>query len=363
VIGDGHWGVGDPFGDPLLPRPERGADFGVMALVGPPGCGKRVWVREAMGRLSYSVPVLLRVDGRELHDLSELGAALLSLAEVAASRWPVSGTDGHDLTAAWKRERLGKYGRTPPPPTEWRATPARRRASIVRDGPPSPFATTMQAGVLVLVEHADEWAARLGEGDREALHAACIARVDSSIPLVLLGRHAAPFASWLGEDAVVTVPATTVEEVAPWLQSRFGDGGWNLPDAEVAMLVSASDAQPRTLVRLADHLWRTLPPPPVTITPEHLRDAARRAVDEMVPVYEAAWGACTPVQRTVLRMVWSEGGKRPTRRRPAAFPLGASTIQRAVQALEARGLVWREEGHGGQVRFTDALIGLWVQGR
>ena len=32
----------------------------------------------------------------------------------------------------------------------------------------------------------------------------------------------------------------------------------------------------------------------------------------------------------------------------------------AIDALIAEGLLWREEGHGGRVHFTDALMGLWT---
>ena len=360
--GDGTWGSGDPIGDPVFYDLRAG---NILAVAGPPGSGKRVAVRDAVRTHQTGVPVLVRVDGRELVDLADAVAALLGMAAVVTAH---SGRPTDDLSAAWSVH--WKYGARAER-RDWRATLTCRRVADRVGGPPATLATVMQlwdamavemhAVAVLVIECADVWITRLSAADRDGLAEWYRADTAYSARLLLLGRQAAPLASVVGLERVEVLAEPSAEIVSPWLQERFTAGGWDLPSNLADLMLIAVDGQLRALVRIADHLWRQLRSDTTIIVLEQLHDAARAAIREWSPVYEAAWGDCTPVQRSVLRLVKDERGQRLTKRRPTDFPLGTSAIQRAVEGLQSKGLVWREAGHGGRVRLTDALFGHWLR--
>jgi hypothetical protein len=328
-----------------------------------------VALRRALQAVRYPVPILLRLDGRELKDVGDAAAALCALAERATTQWLGGSVD--DLPARWSAlESHARRHMLQADRVEWRALATQRRPALAVGGPAvdpgsvtalwATIANLKMASAVIVVEHADQWIDGLAAADLLALARWCTTERPRGVGITLLGRSATPLRAVLGADQVEDVPPLDVESAVSWLRRRFADGGWDLAAAGAHRLIAGADAQPWTLARLADHLWRTLPAPPGDVSTDQISAAARDAMRVWGPVYDALWGACTPVQREVLRLVLIEGGRHLTRGRDPAIRLGPSTIQRAVEALQARGIVWREAGHGGRVRFADALLGLWI---
>lgn len=156
-----------------------------------------------------------------------------------------------------------------------------------------------------------------------------------------------------------------------FLQDGFESAGFVAEAAALVAILDRAEDVPYTVQRLAHECWEMLrvakagglatAPPILT---ELLVDAAlERVLRQEDAAYTQIWNSLTLQQKRALKAVILERGRTlqsadVTQR----YRVPASSMQRALQSLDARGLV-RESGSQGSIehRLEDPLLGHWLR--
>ena len=149
-----------------------------------------------------------------------------------------------------------------------------------------------------------------------------------------------------------------------FLQRGFAPLGRTSEDAVLAILEEAEDV-PYNVQLLAHHCWIWLSeqasgePLGRTRVAEIHAGAARR----LDPVYSDTWLGLTAPQQTALQVVIARGGERLyTAEATRRSGLSASSMQKAVEGLVDKRVLWRESRSGeSRLRLEDPLFGVWVR--
>jgi uncharacterized protein len=134
------------------------------------------------------------------------------------------------------------------------------------------------------------------------------------------------------------------------------------PDALDHILDRAEDV-PYNVQRLASACWeavRVSPEPSLTV--ELVDRTLVHIVQQENPAYVQLWQSLTKAQKKALKAVIERGGRELLGREVLqAHGLAASSMQRALQALDARGVV-REDEDAGRVRYRleDPFLATWI---
>jgi hypothetical protein len=361
-----------PFGAPFDRLDDRIERQQGVALVGPPGSGRRTaleWVADRDCRRRLVDPLVMIADGRDLDGLDDLARALAWVAVDMTGRFVDRRLKNRHPVTVWEAEAKRPWTERPRLSRvhTWRVRPGQRLHRFGRDHEPitletfkplwSAISRARSAALLLVIEHADIWAARLTDAERTQLAAVMTGSWPAQV--VLLGREAPRFSGWLPDDAIVSTPAAPDAALGPWLVEAFAEGGWTLASEIATQWVAALDHQPAAIARHASVVWERLDPAPGPVGPFDIGQALVEIIARQAATYTAVWDACTSTQQDVLRRVAAEGGWRPTRGR-GPEGLKTSSVQRAIEALIARGILWREPVWGSRVRFADALFPHWM---
>jgi uncharacterized protein len=142
----------------------------------------------------------------------------------------------------------------------------------------------------------------------------------------------------------------------------LGAGFVVAPDALDHILDRAEDV-PYNVQRLASACWeavRVSPEPSLTV--DLVDQTLVHIVQQENPAYVQLWQSLTKAQKKALKAVIERGGRELLGREVLqAHGLAASSMQRALQALDARGVV-REDEDAGRIRYRleDPFLATWI---
>jgi hypothetical protein len=152
----------------------------------------------------------------------------------------------------------------------------------------------------------------------------------------------------------------------PWkefMQGQFARRGRKLGDDAIQELLTAADLIPYDVRRLAHELWDDAELRSKSfLNVEDVRRVTRRLVASQAPYYERLWEQLASRQRAVLQALAERGAEalysEPVRREHGLGP--ASTVQKALQSLDAQDIIDRYED---RYFFLDPLFAVWIRER
>jgi hypothetical protein len=117
---------------------------------------------------------------------------------------------------------------------------------------------------------------------------------------------------------------------------------------------------------LAHACWdqlRTRPKQTAILTSRLVNEAMGLIVRQYDPFYTQIWTSLTAVQQKTLLAVIQEAGARLQSQKVAlSVGKGASTVQRALEALTDKEILREEEHEGGvRMRFEDPFLSQWIR--
>jgi hypothetical protein len=133
--------------------------------------------------------------------------------------------------------------------------------------------------------------------------------------------------------------------------------------AALDRILDVAEDVPYNIQRLAHACWDVIVATGKSLTVEVVDTTLRRVVLADDPAYTQLWLSLTMVQKKALKAVIAEGGQRllskdVSLRHDVATP----SLQRALAALDARGIVRDEETLGKvRTRLEDPFLGTWLQ--
>jgi DNA-binding transcriptional ArsR family regulator len=120
---------------------------------------------------------------------------------------------------------------------------------------------------------------------------------------------------------------------------------------------------PYNVQRLASACWEALRVAPhLQLTAELVDQTLVRIVQQENPAYMQLWHSLTKAQKKALKAVIERSGRELLAREVLeAHGLAASSMQRALQALDERGII-REEEEPGRMRWRleDPFLAGWI---
>ncbi|MGH7515918.1 MAG: hypothetical protein ACREOC_00400, partial [Gemmatimonadales bacterium] len=135
-------------------------------------------------------------------------------------------------------------------------------------------------------------------------------------------------------------------------------------DALAAILDDAEDV-PYNVQLLAHHCWTWLREgaSPEALTRDRVIAIHAEAARRLDPVYSDTWLGLTAPQRTALQVAISRHGEGLySADASRQSGLSASSMQKAVEALIDKRVMWREaRGGESRLRLEDPLFGVWVR--
>ena len=152
----------------------------------------------------------------------------------------------------------------------------------------------------------------------------------------------------------------------PWkefVQAQFARRGRKVTDDGIEQLLATADLIPYDVQRLAHELWDHAELCGTRMLGvEDIRRVTRRLVASQAQYYERLWEQLASRQRAVLQALAERGAEalysEAVRREHGLGP--ASTVQKALQSLDAQDLIDRYED---RYFFLDPLFAVWVRER
>ena len=161
----------------------------------------------------------------------------------------------------------------------------------------------------------------------------------------------------------VTVPKADFEG---FLRSKFEGSGYRIEDAAaIQLILDFAEEVPYNVQMLAHACWdqlRTQPRQIAVLTARLVERAMALIVRQYDPFYTQIWSSLTAIQQKTLLAVIQEAGKRLQSQKVAlSVGKGASTVQRALEALTGKEILREEEHEGGvKMRFEDPFLAQWI---
>ena len=152
------------------------------------------------------------------------------------------------------------------------------------------------------------------------------------------------------------------------LTAGFKAGGISVEDGALDKMMDLAEDVPYTVQLLARACWDTCRASvatgsvPATLTVDLVNNVYVRVVREQDPYFSSSWEALAPAQRTALvALVRNNGVRLASSAIARQYHTSVSTLQSALDALEARGLVRNDSAEGvTRLRVDDPLFGAWV---
>jgi AAA+ ATPase superfamily predicted ATPase len=153
------------------------------------------------------------------------------------------------------------------------------------------------------------------------------------------------------------------EAFRPALSRGFTTAGFAVDAAALDQLLDRAEDVPYNVQRLASACWEALRVAPHRgLTPELVDQTVVRIVQQENPAYVQLWHSLTKAQKKALKAVIERAGRELLAREVLeGHGLAASSMQRALQALDARGII-REEEEPGRMRWRleDPFLAAWI---
>lgn len=153
------------------------------------------------------------------------------------------------------------------------------------------------------------------------------------------------------------------EAFRPALARGFSSAGFAVDPPALDHLLDRAEDVPYNVQRLASTCWEALRVEPhLTLTAELVDRTLVRIVQQENPAYMQLWQSLTRAQKKALKAVIERGGRELLAREVLRqHDLAASSMQRALQALDTRGII-REEEEPGRLRWRleDPFLASWI---
>ncbi len=153
------------------------------------------------------------------------------------------------------------------------------------------------------------------------------------------------------------------EDFRPALARGFTGAGFAVADGALDHILERAEDVPYNVQRLASACWEALRVAPHrALTVELVDQTLVRIVQQENPAYVQLWQSLTRAQKKALKAVIERRGTELLARETLqAHGLAASSMQRALQALDARGVI-REEEDANRVRYRleDPFLATWI---
>jgi uncharacterized protein len=152
-----------------------------------------------------------------------------------------------------------------------------------------------------------------------------------------------------------------------FLRSKFEESGYRIEDDDaLQVILDLSEEVPYNVQMLAHACWdqlRTRPKQTAILTSRLVNEAMGLIVRQYDPFYTQIWSSLTAVQQKTLLAVIQEAGARLQSQKVAlSVGKGASTVQRALEALTDKEILREQEHEGGvKMRFEDPFLAQWIR--
>jgi AAA+ ATPase superfamily predicted ATPase len=148
-----------------------------------------------------------------------------------------------------------------------------------------------------------------------------------------------------------------------FLRRGFGKAGFRTTPEGIERILDAAQDVPYNVQRLASTCWERLRVrDDRLLTEAAVDDALRAVVRNEHPAYTQIWTNLSTTQKKGLKAVIEEGGRELLSRAVLhRHGLAASTMQRALENLDALGIVREDEaGDGVRFRLEDPFLAAWL---
>ena len=166
--------------------------------------------------------------------------------------------------------------------------------------------------------------------------------------------------------AVRFIGPVPTSDFEAFMRSKFELSGFSIEsDTSIRTILDLAEEVPYNVQMLAHACWdqlRTLRKTSAVLTPRLVEEAMLLIVRQYDPFYTQIWSSLTAIQQKTLLAVIQESGARLQSHKVAlSVGKGASTIQRALEALTDKEILREEEQEGGvRVRFEDPFFARWI---
>ena len=153
------------------------------------------------------------------------------------------------------------------------------------------------------------------------------------------------------------------EDFRRFLRRGFVSAGFKTTPEGIERILDAAEDVPYNVQRLASACWERLRVrDDRMLSPGAVDEALRSVVNHEHPAYTQTWTNLTRAQKKALKAVIEEGGRELLSRAILQrHGLAASTMQRALEALDAMGIVRQDEAAGGiRYRLEDPFFAAWL---
>lgn len=153
------------------------------------------------------------------------------------------------------------------------------------------------------------------------------------------------------------------EDFRTFLSRGFSRSGFKTTAEGIEHILDLAEDVPFNVQRLASSCWERLRVrDDRSLTVAAVDEAIRSVVSQESPAYTQLWIALSRTQKTALKSVIEQGGRELLARASLdRHGLAASSIQRALESLDALGLVRQEESATGiRYRLEDPFFAAWL---
>lgn len=345
---------------------------GRLFFIGPRRFGKTSILHAAEELLTREGAVVLRYNAEAYESLSLLAQALLtgaarrlggSVEQATGALRRLFGRLRPEVTYDIDDQRLSvSFG------TAARETPELPLLAEVLDGIDR-MAAEEKAVTAVILDEFQHLVAEGGEAAERQIRAAVqrhrhVAYVFSGSKTRLLAQMTGDSsrAFWkLGERFFLgPIPR---EAFRPALARGFTGAGFAVDPPALDHLLDRAEDVPYNVQRLASACWEALRVAPhLSLTADLVDQTLVRIVQQENPAYMQLWHSLTKAQKKALKAVIERSGRELLAREVLeAQGLAASSMQRALQALDGRGII-REEEEPGRMRWRleDPFLAAWI---
>ena len=154
------------------------------------------------------------------------------------------------------------------------------------------------------------------------------------------------------------------DEFATFLSDGFIAAGFRCAEGAVDRILNVAEEVPYSVQRLAHECWeQTRVSDDLTITSDRVDVAVARVVRQEDPAYTQIWNSLAVQQKRALNaVVLPEGRSLMSAGVSQRFKVPTPSMQRALEALEQKGVVRQEESLGAvRYRLQDPLLGHWMR--
>lgn len=180
----------------------------------------------------------------------------------------------------------------------------------------------------------------------------------------MTSQHSRPFYRMGSSLFLGSVPRSAF---MPFLHAGFERHGFKVAEGAIERILDLVEDVPYSVQRLAHRCWDLLcaggSGADGTLTGAFVERALERIALEEDPAYTQLWMSLTAVQKRALKAVIKSGGRLLLSKAVTTeHSLSAASMQKALQALNERGLI-REEQLAGAVRLRldDPVLATWLK--